>query len=167
MSEASYSSRMFPRLSPLFLPAIATSVALLISGCSTIDSASSSGGGGAEGTPTWSIQYQGAIQVRNKTYHVVDLYDVSDSDLSRIRAAGSRPIAYFSSQYEEWRPDASQFPGADLGNPLSGWPGERWVNTRSEVIRSIIRNSLNMAKRRGFYGVDVDNTDLYEHLTGF
>ncbi|MCB1094620.1 MAG: endo alpha-1,4 polygalactosaminidase [Verrucomicrobiae bacterium] len=157
---------MLSRLYPLIIPALSTSAVLLISGCATTESASS-GGAGADGTPTWSIQYQGAIQVRNKTYHVVDLYDVSDSDLARIRAAGSKPIAYFSSQYEEWRPDASQFPDRDLGNPLLGWPGERWVNTKSEAIRSIIRSRLDLAKRRGFYGVDVDNTDLYEHITGF
>lgn len=97
----------------------------------------------------------------------MDLYDVSDSDLARIRAAGSKPIAYFSSQFEEWRPDASQFPRQDLGKPLAGWPGERWVNTSSPAVRTIIRNRLDLAKRRGFYGVDVDNTDLYEHTTGF
>ena len=144
---------------------------LLLAGCATTDSASSSSGGGgrasSSGSPTWSIQYQGAIQVRDKTYHVVDLYDVSDSDLGRIRAAGSRPIAYFSSQFEDWRPDANRFLRQDLGRPLAGWPGERWVNTKSEAIRSIIRNRLDLAKRRGFYGVDVDNTDIYEHTTGF
>ncbi|MCG8408179.1 MAG: endo alpha-1,4 polygalactosaminidase [Phycisphaerales bacterium] len=135
-------------------------------GCQTVGTPVS-GSPGQSGTPTWSIQYQGTIQVRNRTYHVVDLFDVSDADLARIRAAGSRPIAYFSSQYERWRPDSSRFPASDLGRPLAGWPGERWVNTRSSAVRSLIRSRLDLAKRRGFHGVDVDNTDLYEHTTGF
>ncbi|MGK0186013.1 MAG: hypothetical protein ACI9R3_001796 [Verrucomicrobiales bacterium] len=163
---------MLIRLSSL----LATFSALLVlSGCGTPTGSTASGGSGrsgrsggsGDGTPTWSIQYQGSIQVRDKTYHVVDLYDVSDSDLRRVRASGSRAIAYFSSQYEEWRPDSSQFPKQDLGKPLAGWPGERWVDTNSAAVRSIIRSRLDLAKRRGFYGVDVDNTDLYEHTTGF
>ena len=140
---------------------------LLIASCQTADlSNNGSSGSRSAGTPTWSIQYQGPIQVRNKTYHVVDLFDVSDADLGRIRAAGSRPIAYFSSQFENWRPDSSRFPQSDLGRPLSGWPGEKWVDTRSTAVRNVIRSRLDLARRRGFYGVDVDNTDLYEHQTG-
>ena len=141
----------------------------VLGGCVTPGSGPSAGnqavaGGGA---PTWSIQYQGPIQVRNKTYHIVDLFDVSDADLARIRAAGARPFAYFSSQYENWRPDAGRFAAGDLGKPLGGWPGEQWVDTNSPQVREIIRDRLELAKRRGFYGVDVDNTDIYEHLTGF
>jgi endo-alpha-1,4-polygalactosaminidase (GH114 family) len=139
---------------------------LVGAGCQTVEPPSP-GGRTTGGAPSWSIQYQGAIQVRNKTFHVVDLFDVSDNDLSKIRGAGSRPIAYFSSQYENWRPDSKRFAPSDLGKPLSDWPGERWVNTRSATVRSIIKSRLDLAKRRGFYGVDVDNTDLYEHTTGF
>jgi len=116
--------------------------------------------------PSWSIQYQGAIKVRDKTYQVVDLFDVTEADLERLNAAGILPIAYFSSQYEDWRPDAHSFPAADLGKPLLPWPGERWVNTESEIVRSIMRSRMDLAKRRGFYGVDVDNTDFFEHKTG-
>lgn len=153
---------------PLTRGAFAALGVLALSGCGSLHTASSEDADGASAAnPTWSIQYQGRIQVRERDYHVVDLYDVSDADLQRIRAAGSRPIAYFSSQFEEWRPDASRFPRKDLGKPLSGWPGERWVNTGSPEIRAIIRARLDLARKRGFHGVDVDNTDLYEHTTGF
>lgn len=118
-------------------------------------------------TPTWGIQYKGAIKVRDRTYQVVDLFEVTDADLDRIRAAGGLPIAYFSSQYENWRPDAHSFPEADLGKPLVPWPGERWVNSESEIVQSIMRSRIELAQQRGFYGVDVDNTDFFEHTTGF
>ncbi len=117
--------------------------------------------------PSWSVQYQGALKIRMKTYQVVDLFDVTDADLERLKAAGVLPIAYFSSQYEDWRIDAKNFPEANLGTPLVPWPGERWVNTESEVVRSIMRSRMDLAKRRGFHGVDVDNTDFFKHETGF
>ena len=118
-------------------------------------------------TPSWSIQYQGPIKVRNRTYQVVDLFEVTSADLKRLKTAGVLPIAYFSSQYEDWRPDSQKFAAADVGKPLVPWPGERWVNTESEIVRSIMRDRMDLAKQRGFYGVDVDNTDFFEHRTGF
>jgi Glycoside-hydrolase family GH114 len=122
---------------------------------------------GARRLPTWSIQYQGAIVPRGKDYHIVDLFDVKDSELAALRAQGTKPIAYFSSQYENWRSDSSQFPAADLGNKLDTWEGERWVNTRSAAIRSIMLRRMDYAKQRGFYGVDLDNVDFSEHPNGF
>ena len=41
------------------------------------------------------------------------------------------------------------------------------MNTESEVVRSIMRSRMDLAKRRGFHGVDVDNTDFFKHETGF
>lgn len=105
--------------------------------------------------------------MRPKTYAVVDLFDCSAGDLARLRSGGCRPVAYFSSQYEKWRPDAARFSPADLGQPLDGWPDERWVDTKSATVRAIIRSRLDLAKRRGFYAVDVDNTDFYNFKTGF
>lgn len=117
--------------------------------------------------PSWSIQYEGKIVRRGKDFHIVDLFDVSDSDLAALKADGTRPIAYFSSQYEDWRRDAGQFPAADLGNSLDGGKGERWVNTRSPAVRQIMLARLDEARNRGFYGVDIDNVDIYEFQTGF
>lgn len=112
--------------------------------------------------PTWSIQYEGAIVPRGKDYHIVDLFDVSDSDLAALKAQGTRAIAYFSSQFEDWRRDSGNFPSADLRGSLDGWKGERWVNTRSPTIRQIMLDRMDYAKQRGFYGVDCDNVDFYE-----
>ena len=117
--------------------------------------------------PTWSIQYEGAIVARGKDYHIVDLFDVSDQDLAALKAQGTRPIAYFSSQFEKWRPDADRFPAGDLGGSLDGWKGERWVNPKSAAVRQIMLERLDKAKQRGFYGVDLDNVDFYEFSNGF
>lgn len=118
---------------------------------------------------TWSIQYKDKLQVRSRDYHVVDLFDVKDEDLGRIKEAGSKPVCYFSSQYEEWRPDSNKFRGSDLGKKLDVWKGERWIKTKSENVRSIMIDRIRLAKDRGCYAIDVDNTDFYSYgsKTGF
>ena len=126
------------------------------------------GGGGADpNIPSWSIQYEGRIVPRGKDYHIVDLFEVSSAEIASLRSSGSRPIAYFSSQYENWRPDAGKFPPSALGKPLGGWPGERWVDTASPAVRAIMVARLDLARSRGFYGVDIDNVDGYDSGTGF
>jgi endo-alpha-1,4-polygalactosaminidase (GH114 family) len=112
--------------------------------------------------PTWSIQYEGTIVPRGKDYHIVDLFDVSDADLAQLKAQGTRPIAYFSSQFENWRADARQFPTEALRGSLDGWKGERWVDTHSQGVRQIMLARMDLARQRGFYGVDCDNVDFYE-----
>ena len=53
-----------------------------------------------------------------------------------LKAAGRKVICYFSAgSYEPYRPDAADFAAADLGNELVGWPGERWLDTRSNGVR--------------------------------
>lgn len=39
--------------------------------------------------------------------------------------------------FEDWRPDASQFKAADKG-ASNGWPGEAWIDTRSNNVRTIM-----------------------------
>ncbi len=116
---------------------------------------------------TWAIQYQGSIELRNRDFYVVDLFDVSDADLERIHQEGGKPVAYFSSQYEDWRPDSKRFPAEALGSALDGWPGERWINCKNATIREIMIARLDLAKKRGFWGVDIDNVDFYHFRTGF
>jgi hypothetical protein len=113
------------------------------------------------------VQYEGPIVARGKDFHIVDLYDVSDADLAKLRSQGTKPIAYFSSQYEAWRKDAALFPPQDLGLPLDNWPRERWVNTKSDAVRQIMLRRMDLAQQRGFYGVDVDNVDFHTHTNGF
>lgn len=110
---------------------------------------------------TWAIQYKGDFVSRDRDYHVIDLFDVKDEALSRIRAIGSRPVCYFSSQYEEWRPDANRFKSTDLGKKLDDWKGERWVKTASENVRAIMLDRIKLAAEKKCFAVDVDNTDFF------
>lgn len=147
-------------------------IGLFISGCASSDLANDGNGATAKpqtsrGVPSWSIQYEGKIIPRGKDYHIVDLFDVSSADLAALRAQGTKPIAYFSSQYEDWRSDSSQFPKAAIGKKLGNWKGEHWIDPKNAQIRAIMRARMDLAKRRGFRGVDVDNVDFYLADTGF
>ena len=99
---------------------LATGLSLFAAGCASDKATSTSRRDGRSSAGTWAIQYEGPIVVRGRDYHIVDLFDVSTADLSKIHKAGSKPIAYFSSQYESWRNDAGKFPPQALGKPLDG-----------------------------------------------
>ncbi|HYZ90609.1 MAG TPA: endo alpha-1,4 polygalactosaminidase, partial [Myxococcales bacterium] len=54
--------------------------------------------------------------------------EVNSSAVAAIHAKGAGAICYVDAgTWENWRPDASQYPSDVLGNE-NGWPGERWVD---------------------------------------
>jgi hypothetical protein len=71
--------------------------------------------------------------------YLVDGFDTPAATVSLLKGQGRHPVCYFSAgSFEEWRPDAGDFVAADLGKPLSGWPGERWLDVRSPAVRAIM-----------------------------
>lgn len=58
--------------------------------------------------------------------------------VTAMNAAGLVPVCYFSTQFENWRPDSASFPASALGSNISGWAGERYVDTRTAEIRNIM-----------------------------
>jgi len=118
---------------------------------------------------TWQWQLQGAV---NTSYDVdlydIDLFDSSEAQIQQIQQSGKKVICYFSAgSYEEWRSDADQFSANDLGNPLDGWPGERWLDIRSDNVQTIMKNRLDLAVQKGCDGVEPDNVDGYTNPSGF
>jgi hypothetical protein len=96
----------------------------------------------------------------------IDLFDNDASTIASLHAAGRAVICYFSTQYENWRPDASSFTPAVLGANLDGWPGERYVDIRSDVVRNIMQSRLDLAVSKGCDGVEPDNVDEYANSNG-
>lgn len=118
---------------------------------------------------SWQLQLQGTL---NTGYDVdiydIDLFDTPATTLSDIQAAGHHVICYFSGgSYENWRTDAGDFPSSVLGNNLDGWPGEKWLDIRSDSVRNIMLTRLDLAVAKGCDGVDVDNMDGYTNNPGF
>lgn len=90
----------------------------------------------------------------------LDLYDNDASTFAALKKLGKKVICYFSAgSYENWRDDKKYFHEADLGKPLDGWPGERWLNVSSPNVRSIMKKRIEMAAKKGCDAIDPDNVD--------
>ena len=149
-------------------------LALLLAAC---------GGGGAAGaddpgpapawrpapTDTWNWQLQGAVDTRvDAQVYDIDLFEVPAATIAGLQAQGRRVVCYFSAgSAEDFRADFAAFDAADLGTPLDGWPGERWVDTRSANVRRILQARLDLAAAKGCDGVEPDNMDGYDNAPGF
>jgi endo-alpha-1,4-polygalactosaminidase (GH114 family) len=97
----------------------------------------------------------------------VDLFDTPEQTIQALQADGKAVVCYFSAgSHEDWRSDADQFPREAIGNPLGGWPGERWIDVRNAQIRRVMQARLDLAAQKGCDAVEPDNTDGYENNDG-
>ncbi|HEV8325737.1 MAG TPA: endo alpha-1,4 polygalactosaminidase [Myxococcota bacterium] len=118
---------------------------------------------------SWQWQLQGIVDTSfDVQVYDIDLFDVPEPTIAALHAAGRIVVCYFSAgSLEDWREDAGAFVPADAGNPLAGWPGETWLDTRSANVRAVMRARLDMAGKKGCDGVEPDNVDGYANDSGF
>ncbi len=118
---------------------------------------------------SWQWQLSGDLNIGyDVEIYDIDLFDNDKTVIEKLHSMNREVVCYFSAgTFEEWREDASYFREDELGNPLEGWPGERWVDIRSENVREIIKRRLDLAKKRGCDGVEPDNMDGYLNDSGF
>lgn len=113
-------------------------------------------------------QLQGRLP-SNRNEVVFDI-DGFDNSLSVFSSLGNKyVIAYFSAgTWENWRPDANNFPASVRGRNLDDWPGEKWLDIRQlDVLRPIMQNRVAVAKSKGAQAVEWDNLDLFNQNSGF
>jgi hypothetical protein len=102
------------------------------------------------------------------TVYDIDLFDTPAAVIDDLHAQRRRVVCYFSAgSSEDWRPDFGSIAESDLGVPLDEWPGELWLDTRSPIVRQIMRGRLELARDKGCDGVEPDNVDAYQHDSGF
>ena len=119
----------------------------------------------------WQIQPNTSGEI-NLDYDVdvydVDLFDVPDADVSVLKRTDRRVVCYFSAgSYEEFRDDADEFFPEELGEPLDGFPDERWLDIRSTNVQRIMLARLDLAAQIGCDGVEPDNVTGFANDTGF
>jgi hypothetical protein len=120
----------------------------------------------------WVLSVVPTAPYRNVQMYDVDGFNASSTDVSALHNAGIKAVCYLSAgTYEDWRPDASQFPSSVLGKS-NGWPGEKWLDIReiqsqNSALRSIMDARLDMCRTKGFDMVELDNVDGYTNKTGF
>ncbi|KAF7563534.1 hypothetical protein G7046_g575 [Stylonectria norvegica] len=121
----------------------------------------------------WQILLAAPLKV-TKTFEpsyvkawTLDMADNDAATFTALHAAGKKVICYFSAgSYEDWRDDASSFKAADLGSNLDGWPGERWLNTKTSNVRAIMKKRIALAASKGCDAIDPDNIDGYGNDNG-
>jgi len=117
---------------------------------------------------TWHWQLTGKLNTKvDAQLYDIDLFDTDVKTIHELQSSGKTVICYFSAgSYENWRNDKALFNENDLGKPLDGWDGERWLDTHSENVRSIMKKRLDLAQQKGCDGVEPDNIDGFDNLTG-
>jgi hypothetical protein len=118
---------------------------------------------------SWQWQLQGPIDTSvDVDMFDVDGFDVTGATVDDLHAAGSSVVCYISAgSWENWRPDAGDFPERVKGRS-NGWPGEKWLDIRKiGVLGPIMKARLDICASKGFDAVEFDNVDGYQNRTGF
>jgi hypothetical protein len=119
---------------------------------------------------TLQIQFSGLPVNQSVAADVfdVDAFDTTAATVASLHAKGRRVVCYIDAgTWENWRPDASQYPAVVKGKS-NGWPGEKWLDIRRlDILGPILRARMDMCVAKGFDGVEFDNVDGYANKTGF
>ena len=99
----------------------------------------------------------------------IDLFENDASVIEALHAQGRKVVCYVSvGSWEDWRPDADQFPASVIGEAYEGWPGEYWLDIRQiEWLAPVLRARMDLCRDKGFDGIEPDNVDGYTNDTGF
>lgn len=104
----------------------------------------------------------------------VEVYDLDGFDTDReivdlLHTHGIKVICYFSAgTWEDWRPDAGEYPEEIIGDAWDEWDGERFVDIqRIDLLAPILEARMDMCAEKGFDAIDPDNIDSYSADTGF
>lgn len=97
----------------------------------------------------------------------VAVYDIDweapQATVAKLHAAGIKVICYVSvGSWEDFRPDAKAFPADVIGNDYAGWPGEKYVDIRSNAVRAVMSTRFDICKSKGFDAIEPDNMDVFE-----
>jgi hypothetical protein len=122
-------------------------------------------------TPGMSFQYQltGSIDTTvDAELFVIDLFTASRTVIASLHARGRVVVAYLSAgTHEPYRSDAERFPASAIGQPLSAYPDESWLDVRDETVRALMAARLDLARDKGFDGVLPTNLTAYAQDSGF
>lgn len=123
--------------------------------------------------PASGLTWQWQLDEEVDTSIEADVYDIDlyadQAAIDALHARGVKVICYISvGSWEDWRPDADQFPAEVLGRDYDGWPGEKWLDIRRlDLLAPIMRARLDLCAAKGFDGVEPDNIEIYTNRTGF
>ncbi|MFI9174342.1 endo alpha-1,4 polygalactosaminidase [Streptomyces lincolnensis] len=154
-------------------PILPAALILLLAACTTTPDDGTDEPTGERWRPRPGVAWQWQLSGRLDTTVDVPVYDIDGFDQSERTVAalhrdGRKVICYLSTgAWEDWRPDAEEFPRSVLGRG-NGWEGERWLDIRrTDVLEPLMAARLDMCRDKGFDAVEPDNMDGYQNRTGF
>ena len=117
----------------------------------------------------WQLSSLPIDQAVDAQMYVIDLFDNDADVVAALHAQGRRVVCYVNvGAWEEWRPDARDFPPEVLGRDYAGHPGVKWLDIRRlDLLAPFVRNRLDLCNTKGFDGIQPDNLDGYANDTGF
>ena len=106
--------------------------------------------------------------VRDTDVLALELFATSAARVQQLHSQKAAAVCYIAAGFwENWRPDAGQFPQPAVGRSRIGWPGQRWLDVRHPALRPILERRLDLCRDRGFDGVLLAGLDGYAQATGF
>ncbi|MBT2406972.1 MULTISPECIES: endo alpha-1,4 polygalactosaminidase [unclassified Streptomyces] len=117
----------------------------------------------------WQWQLSGELDTSvDAPVYDIDGFNTTKDQIATLKAAGRKTICYLSTgAWEEFRPDAKDFPEALLGEG-NGWEGERWLDIRRTAeLEPLMAKRIDMCRDKGFDAVEPDNMDGYDNTSGF
>ena len=121
-------------------------------------------------TSPWQWQLQGKIDTSVPAcVYDVDAFETSKATVAKLHSEGVKVICYVDvGSWEEYRPDAGEFPASALGKRYEGWPEERWLDiAHFHKFASIMEARFEKCAEKGFDAVEPDNIAGFENKTGF
>ncbi|MFD9354243.1 endo alpha-1,4 polygalactosaminidase [Streptomyces sp. NPDC060031] len=118
---------------------------------------------------TWQWQLTGKLDTSVKAaVYDVDGFNTAKEQVATLKRADRRTICYLSTgAWEDFRPDAADFPTSLLGEG-NGWEGERWLDIRRLAeLEPLMAKRIDMCRDKGFDAVEPDNMDGYANKSGF
>ncbi|GGW91106.1 endo alpha-1,4 polygalactosaminidase [Streptomyces malachitofuscus] len=154
-------------------PSLLLMLLALLAACTTAPGSDAKAPPGDRWRPRPGTAWQWQLSGRLDTSVDVPVYDIDGFDhsadtVAKLHRDGRKVICYLSTgAWEDFRPDADDFPRAVIGRG-NGWEGERWLDIRrTDVLEPLMARRLDMCRDKGFDAVEPDNMDGYRNRTGF
>lgn len=119
---------------------------------------------------SWQWQLSGPLDLGiDAEIFNVDYETTTHTETDTLKRDGRRLICYLSAgTRENYRSDADKFPLPVLGDVMSEWPDEQWLDIRrTDILLPIMAARMDTCVAKGFDAVEPDNVDGYLNGTGF
>ena len=121
-------------------------------------------------TAPWQWQLQGTVKTDIPAcVYELDGFETSAETIAGLHEKGVKVICYLDvGSWENYRPDAGEFPKSSLGKVYEGYPQERWLDiAHYGKFASIMEKRIAMCAEKGADAVEPDNINGWENNTGF